>query len=131
MENDEAKHLIDQFNKFASWVARPRELFLVYFALYVATFSPLMAITAGRYGSPDTLLVAWGLLGFVVAFVSFYHFMWIRNVLDLFARKLVALEDFRRLAKSLPDTMTLATIIGSKPEELRQMLEEWYGSVER
>jgi hypothetical protein len=130
MDNEEAKHLIDQFNKFASWVVRPRELFLVYFALYVAAFSPLLAILAQHYGSTDVIVVGWTCLAFLVVLVSFYHFTWARGVLDVFARKLVALEDFRLAAKSLPDTVTLAAIIGSSPEELRQMLERWYRSTE-
>jgi amino acid permease len=126
MKDDEARYLIDQFNKYASWGARRDEVFTgAYFALGIACLAVVVSIwnqvlpTERRTSAFNIVLVVLLLL----ICVFFGSYLLVRRRYNFYERTLGMLEGYRSNHKSLPDGITLRLVI-DKPEEVKKRLEQ-------
>jgi len=139
MKEDEAKHLIDQFNKYASWAVKGYESVFSMSSLCVAGVAVLIAI-AGSLGVFSNFLSAlpdlWkGVAATaMIAIIGIPMIMIRRNVSKVFnaliglheenRAKLIALENHRSKYGSLPDDLTFEKIVRLRPDELAKELEK-------
>lgn len=134
MKDDEARYLIDQFNKHAGVMFRNEELDLVLVAAGIAAIGVLLGLNqvlgATRllfdFSTRMTILtIAIGAL----IFALIYFIQVIRRKYEDFQKRLLLLEDYRSQYKSLPDTVTLNIIEAEKRELLENLLKEAERSV--
>jgi hypothetical protein len=125
MDDNEARYLIDQFNKYASWKARWWEIMFPFVAIILAADALyLSSVPVGERFGLVWAIVAGGFV--VIAFVTMEHDRRTRLGCE---KRLILLEDYRSRHKlltsgALPDCTTFKTIIESKPEQLEKLLEE-------
>jgi hypothetical protein len=138
MKEDEAKHLVDQFNKYASWAVRGYESIFSFSSFCVAGMAVLIAV-AGSSGIFSNFLSdlpgQWkGLAATgMIAAIAVPMFLLARKALNAFdaliglheenRAKLIALENHRSRHGSLPDGLTFEKIVCMKPDELAEALE--------
>jgi hypothetical protein len=127
MNDDEARYLIDQYNKYVSWAVRVREVFFaVYFGFSMAGLALLYSIAfqvmPTEVKPALTVLAVVTVFAFVTAFLIYDR----RFVSAYRSHRscLCMLEDYRFKHKSLPDQVTFRKIVESKPEELEKLLKE-------
>jgi hypothetical protein len=127
---EDAKFLIDQFNKFAAWRIAERQFEFSSHAVRLALIAVLISIVAVSWASskPSTY-VAFVFTGLLVAMIVVY-FVFISRDYRKFsadddddASRLLILEEHYSRFESLPH-MTLERIIDFKPEDLRKYLKE-------
>jgi hypothetical protein len=132
MSNDEAKFLIDQFNKFASWRIAENQ-FLLSESLVLLSLSALGAAiwSLAFRATPPNLVTSIILPGALFACVIIICVLFYRNYYrakeehEADANRLLALEDHYSRFKSLP-TLILARIVDPKftPKDLEKFLED-------
>lgn len=125
MDDDEARYLVDQFNKYVSWRVRRTELWLVEAALLVSVIA--LGIVLLNQGG---LLSGWVLLIYLVAWILLILLVNIDSLrIDeahkRYQKRIEALESYRFRNKSLPDEITFSKIIDPKlkQDDLRELLE--------
>lgn len=136
MKDDEARYLIDQFNKYASWRTRRQELPFVactFGITIVAVFISLSSFLKASSPVPSLdFTLQLGAVTLIVVFLMWFTFLWFflkaHREQDAFAECLVLLEDYRLKHKSLPDkalpdSITFKLIV-EKPEEVKNLLKE-------
>jgi len=125
MDDDEARYLIDQFNKYVSWRVRRTELWLVETASLVSVIAlGIVLLNQGGYLSGWVLviyLVIWTLL-MLLGHVDSRR---IDQTHKRLQKRIEALESYRFRSKSLPDEITFSKIIDPKlkQDDLRELLE--------
>jgi hypothetical protein len=134
MKDDEARYLIDQYNKYAAWNAGYWSTSLPYLALFLATVALVFSIlfqtepSAFRTYPVDLIMIlsAFGLLILVMVALLGSELKHIKEHLA-FCDRLVMLEDHRSRYKSLPDALTFEKIISLKKlktKDLETLLKE-------
>lgn len=125
MDDSEARYLIDQFNKYASWKARWWEIMFAFLAIIVAADALyLSSVPVGeRFG------LVWTIVAVVLVVIAFTTMEHDRRMRLGFEKRLTLLEGYRSRHKlvtsgALPDSVTFKAIIESKPEQLEKLLEE-------
>jgi hypothetical protein len=120
LNDDEARYLIDQFNKYASWTSKDLSADLSLAVLALATIGVAVSII----GLPsETLGIFLGFL-LLALLVTFFCYVVTRSrEHDRNKMKLIVLEKHRFRYKSLPDDATFVKILASKPEEIEKLLE--------
>jgi len=120
MDDDEARYLIDQFNKFASWRVRYFEILFPYLAVGVAIAALYFSSIGGESSSINRSIIAFGFVAFLI----------ITTVLALdrhtrYREELVLLEGHRFKYKSLPDSVMFNRIVERKfkPKDLKELLK--------
>ena len=129
MDDLEARYLIDQFNKYASWFLKGKE--------------PMYSLTALGLTSSAIVITLFAILGVYQLLPNFVVWIWFfviiftmaflyRRLMDFTKsmlrehednrRRLIALENYRMKNRSLPDGMTFEKIVGSPPEDLEKSL---------
>jgi lipopolysaccharide export LptBFGC system permease protein LptF len=132
MDDGEARYLIDQFNKFASWRIAETQFELSQSATLIALLAVGLSVVgiSWQYTKPptefafvSTLFLMVIVLGIYVAMRREYRAVRAEHKDD--ASRLLALEDHYSRFKSLP-SITLAKIVDSKftPEDLKKLLKE-------
>lgn len=133
MDDSEARYLIDQYNKYASWKTRHGELELVGLAVAVATTGLAVSIAGWfwRTSTTDTIVmvlpVPMLLLVFVMLVIGWREHLRIRRAYEDHEKRLTALERYRSRNKSLPDTLTFSKIIKFeefKTEDMEKLLQK-------
>jgi len=126
MNDEQARYLIDQFNKYASWAPRLYEMALTGTGTFIA-YLALSLVILGTYGWEPKSVYAeisiefarWGSLAIVV--VTMYLFgkaiAGIRGEHTRNRQILVALENYRSQFRSLPDTIALKKLVEVKTKE--------------
>ncbi|MCJ7505564.1 hypothetical protein MUP05_03710 [Candidatus Bathyarchaeota archaeon] len=131
MNDDEARYLIDQFNKYASWASRGAELAFSAQALAVA-FWALMISVMNLLGFFSWILPPWNTV-MVAVFVipvmglmvlSMRHYRKVDDEYRQDRRRLIALMDHYSKCRFLPDILTFATIVKWKPDQLKKALAD-------
>jgi hypothetical protein len=132
MKDDEARYLIDQFNKYASWSMRGEELRLMVLAPGFAIIAIGISIFFYEklpWSAVDTIVIS--CLVIVVAAVVLQTLRRVLRTLDSYEdnrRRLLLLEDYRSMHEgtihALPDSVTFKKIVESKPDELEKLLKE-------
>jgi len=131
MDDSEARYLIDQFNKYASWIMKGPELVIPILALIVASMALVISVMNplglfSRYPPP------WNSVALAV-FASPILALWLlwsrifNKIIDEYGqnrRRLIALMDHYSKYRSLPDSLTFGTIVKWKPEELEKALAD-------
>ena len=130
MDDSEARYVIEQFNKYASWVAKAIEPGLSFMALLIA--SSALVIVGWSIAVPVESIsfllrqvLFWITIGIFIVTVPVLTIP-VHRAIDKCRdneERLRMLEDYRFKYKSLPDTLTLETIVTNTPEELRELLE--------
>jgi len=130
LDDDEARYLIDQFNKYASWDVRSWEIMLSFAAVLIAANALLLSSMTEKSKTEMGIWV-WGfsLALFVAVFVAAQRA--IRGdsgKRNRYRTILVRLEHYRCRHKSvpnkaLPDGITFKLIV-EKPEEVETLLTE-------
>jgi hypothetical protein len=133
MNDDEARYLIDQFNKFTSYRMGATQFELSIWAVVLAISAILFSEIpiAWRGAQPDIMtievfpLMAFGIVIFAILAV-FHHCYKADRIHKDDVDILMALESHRSRYKRLPDTITLerVTHLGFKAEDLRKLLRE-------
>jgi MFS superfamily sulfate permease-like transporter len=136
MKDDEARYLIDQFNKYASWNVSHWITLCSFLAVLLATTAVFLSIT-GTYQQIVSSPYPYNLIEYVIAVGFFLFMLWLlvkasvnyNHDIRSFNKRLVILEDYRfehKLLpnKALPDCITLGLIVKSKPDELKKLLKE-------
>jgi len=120
MDDTEAKFLIDQFNKYASWAFRPSELFYSLFAVLVAV---AVLITTLPPSSPEARSGAVVFFMACIFILGWYmHSSYRKDHTDVAAR-LLFLDTYRRNS-SLPDGLDLAAVVGSNAKDLPELVKK-------
>lgn len=132
MKDDEARYLIDQFNKYASWSMRGEELRLMVLAPGFAIIAIGISIFFYEklpWSVVDTIVIS--CLVIVVAAVVLQTLRRVLRTLDSYEdnrRRLLLLEDYRSMHEgtihALPDSVTFKKIVESKPDELEKLLKD-------
>jgi protein-S-isoprenylcysteine O-methyltransferase Ste14 len=129
LNDDEARYLIDQYNKYVSWKTRYNELTLVAVAISVAAASLGVAVAALILRSFPTNVfgVIIGLVLLLLVLAMFYN-GWrqhrrIERDYEEYEKRLVALENYRSEHRSLPDGVTFKLIV-EKPGEADRLVKE-------
>ena len=132
MDDDDAKFLIDQFNKFASWrIAQSQFEFSQWatFLALVALALSVMIISWQLIKPPTEFAVVIMVSLMVIACVAYVmmrkEYRAVRAEHNNDASRLLALEEHYLRFKSLP-SITLAKLVDSKftPEDLKKFLKE-------
>jgi len=132
MEDDEARYLIDQYNKYVSWAERLHETTATFVILTVAVTSLFLSVVSyfsrgGTNQDPTSNLFvfvfAWGMAGFAASVFLWFSVSLRSRYLDHW-RRLSILEDYRSRFKSLPDCITFRKVVESKPSELEKLLKD-------
>jgi len=132
MSKDDAKFLIDQFNKFASWRMAETQFESSQNATLLALLAVGLSVVgiSWQYNKPPTefafattLFLIVVVFGIYVAMRREYRAVRAEHKND--ASRLLALEEHYSRFKSLP-SITLAKIVDSKftPEDLKKLLKE-------
>jgi hypothetical protein len=126
MNDDEARYLIDQYNKYVSWDVRLREVRLaVYFGLALATAAILASLSL-QLMSPEAkyLLFPTFFIVLVVFFILFVrHIGMLESTYEDHRRRLCRLEDYRFKHKLLPDSITFKLIV-EESGKVEKLLDE-------
>jgi len=133
MDKDDAKYLIDQFNKFASWgVSQPLQQVYSTLALIVGCWAIITSLfVAFLQLFPPPSVMERTVVGFGIPTVMFILILFFLRrvsrlsgkVMDAHGRnieKLTALMDYLSKCGSLPSDLTFEKIVKSKPEDLRK-----------
>jgi len=132
MNDEEARYLIGEFNKYASWSMRGEELLLIVlppgFAIITIGIS-IFFYEKLPWSVVDTIFMT--CLVIVVAAVVLQSVRRVWRILDSYEdnrRRLLLLEDYRSMHEStihtLPDSVTFKKIVESKPDELEKLLKD-------
>jgi hypothetical protein len=129
LDDLEARYLIDQFNKYASWFLKGKE--------------PMYALTALGLTGSAILFTMYAILGVYQLLPNFVVWIWFFGIIFAMAylyrklqdltklllrenednrKRLIALENYRMKHRSLPDETTFEKIVGSSPEDLEKLL---------
>jgi hypothetical protein len=119
MNDDEARYLIDQYNKYASWGPRPFEVLLPYVAVALALMALFSPAVSPQESAVRTLLYGVPILTIVVLTIVF-----IVGRYGRYKDQLVLLERFRSKYKSLPDSVTLDVLLKHNAKKLTDLLDE-------
>jgi len=129
MNDNEARYLIDQFNKYASWNVTHWINMFPYLAILLAVFAlsfslpeidgeiVVLSNPMIRALIPSIAIIL------VVAAAIWVGWRYNQDSRSL-ARCVVVLEKHRSRFKSLPDSITLEKLVQSKPDELEKLLKE-------
>lgn len=125
MDDNEARYLIDQFNKYASWNVRRLEPLLA----YVAVSAALGVFFFSRNPFSDSLLNSLVIYAAVMVYLAGASsvVVIVTNRHSGYRARLIVLEDYRSKHKSLPDTLTFSKIIKFKEfktDDLDKLLKE-------
>jgi hypothetical protein len=137
MNDDEAKYLIDQYNKYASWRTKDTELGLSQWTAILAMLAILVSIVSlALRGAPldifsPVLGLPWVYLWLTLAIVVVCFVMYARGYIETTgqyaddAYRLLILEKYRSRFHSLP-SLTLDKIVDPDftPEKLIDLLED-------
>jgi len=135
VKDDEARYLIDQFNKYASWgVSQHATLDFYFSAAIISSYVLIVAIlSTASFSDPSNPFRFWTGLIFLVAVginggVLFYHTHQTKSKLEENGTKLILLEEYRFTHRNYPDgalpwNFTLETIV--QPLEKWEPREEW------
>lgn len=127
---EDAKFLIDQFNKFAAWRIAQAQFEFSWYAVFLALTAVLVSIVSlyWVYFKPPTwlafvfaLFLMLGISGIVVLMGRHYNALRRKHRDD--ANRLLILEQHYSRFESLPQ-MTLKNITDFKPEDLWKYLKE-------
>jgi len=121
VDDDEAKFLIDQFNKYASWSVRRIEVALPFYAVLVATIAFWIAFQPNLL--PEN--VAWEISSFVIGGIvgsALAAYLRQRSRYSDLKERLILLDTYRRKS-SLPDRLDLAQVIGTEEIPLRIVID--------
>lgn len=138
VNDSEAKYLIEQFYKYASWDCRRDEILPGAYSLVMSLIASFIALLSLSRQHPsflqdDSLPVYGILLLAVMAVVAlgavFSLLVGIRYERNM--SRLKALENHRSKYGSLPDSLTLEKITRLKPKDLEKLLASEIGAAER
>jgi hypothetical protein len=121
--DDEARFLIDQFNKYASWRTRRREVAIAGAAFGVT----IAAVYVSWVGYPNyTWWMLWSmqLLLLVLGVLVFAVSLAIADQIGDYSKRLRALEAYRSQHRSLPQSITFEIVVESKSDRLKKLLKE-------
>jgi hypothetical protein len=129
MDNGEAKHLIDQYNKLVSWGFVDYQMALSCIAVAIATaafticfMDSLVSGGPFRYGSDDELVhVVMGVYLFTLAAAA-YAFLGVCRAQSRHRGKILILEEYRAKNRGLPDSITLRVAWKSSRKALGELL---------
>jgi len=127
MSNDEAKFLIDQFNKFASWRWRREELRLTVLGPGIAIFAIGISVLFYEHPFSSTSIALMYGLSIALIVVILLMLRRLGGMFDGYAdyiARLKALEEHRSKFKSLPESISFATLVDSRIEDLKKLLKE-------
>ena len=131
MDESEARYLIDQFNKFASWRLTRWNYAYPVLTLLVAAMAIFYSLT-GTYQavillehpySEITRAAAWTFF-FVMAGVSAFTVGGYGKEVRFLQERLAILEDYRFKHKALPDSVPFTVMVERCPEQLEKLLKE-------
>ena len=127
VDDSEARYLIDQFNKYASWSVSHWINILPYVAILVSVFALSFSLPETGWEVPllsDPMLRLYLPLGVILlAIGASLSAAWKYNQeTHSFEERLFVLERYRSKHKSLPDEVTFEWIVKSKPEDLEKLL---------
>jgi hypothetical protein len=134
MNDDEARYLIDQYNKHISWKTRHSELGFVAIAVAVATSAYVLSVATffWRPASLDNvgwiLAFATMLAGAVMILLIWRESRRVEKIYKDHEKRLTALENYRSRHKSLPDAITLKLIV-EKPDDVERLLKDSEGTL--
>lgn len=117
MSDDEAKFLIDQFNKYASWDVRSWEVMFPFVVVIIAANALLVSTI-----KTDTWV--WVITAILAVVVLIFAWLIMRADSKKRSRHkdlLLLLEDYRSKHKALPETITFNLIV-QKPKEAEDAL---------
>jgi len=135
-DDKQARYLIDQFNKYVSWVGRKKEVKISAAAVMLACVAGIVAV----YNITGTLAYEFGQIlssqaihlfavAFLIIGLRWLCCAWkISREYENNERKLTALEDYRSRHKSLPEGLTFQCIIASEYKDLEKILKAASGS---
>lgn len=137
MDDNEARYLIDQYNKYVSWRIRRDEVSLIAVsamlacaALVSSTFALLVSSVAPFEPPASTLdrVNQWAhlitlLILLVMATLALSQIQ-IHRTQNWHKRRLARLEEYRFRHKSLPDSITFSEIVDPKQLKEKQLREE-------
>jgi hypothetical protein len=127
MDDSEARYLIDQFNKFASWRLRREELRLTVLGPGIAIFAvgiSVMFYDKHPWSSTDTILMICSSIALVTVILLLLRRL--GRMFDGYAddiARLKALEEHRSKFKSLPNEISFCKIVDTKPKDLEELLK--------
>jgi hypothetical protein len=123
MNDDQAKFLIDQFNKLASWRMSGLQLKISQAAPMIALLAMFLSVTIILFqGSQSYQIIVIVILGAAFAALSIdYRRAWKLHEDD--GDRLLALEGYYSRDRSLPD-LTLAKVINFTPRDLKKFLRD-------
>jgi hypothetical protein len=126
VNDSEARHVIDQFNKYASWEVGYWGIVVPYFALLIA----LLAFVVAAWGYHPAV---WSLLAIFAVLLATAFGFFLADVLRRrsFRYRLELLESYRSAFNSLPDQVTFSMVTRWKAVELRKVLDESASSINR
>ena len=132
LNKDDAKYLIDQFNKYASWsVGQPAQMILSWAAIgitiatiVITSIHPELFPWIRDPNSPIHYLYYWVILVLVSVSIVVTILIVFTSLLGHMRNegKLRLLMDYWHRHQSLPDDLTFDKIIDSKPKELEALL---------
>lgn len=128
MDDNEARYLIDQYNKYASWGVRFFEILFPYFAVAVAIAALYFSSVSFRVSWMRAFVLAIGALACLMATTYLTITRHLKH-----REQLILLEDHRFKYKRLPDSVTFKKIVRSKfkPKDLEKLLKESEPSEQR
>jgi len=132
MDKEDAKYLIDQFNKYASWsMIQHYQLSLTLDPLLVSVLA--LFVSSGFVLFPDlsrsSIYARIGFIAFLIVVFLFVQRRAIRKFNEASLEQdenetvLQLLMDFYLRHKSLPDNLTFEQVVSGKPAELKILLQ--------
>ena len=121
MDDNEARYVIDQFNKYASWNVGRWISMLPYLAIVMAVFAISFSLPETDWNVPFLsnptigLLVPLGTILLVIGVTMGVGWKYNQDSRSL-SRRLFILEDHRSRFKSLPDEVTFTRVVESVGE---------------
>jgi hypothetical protein len=121
VDEDEAKFLIDQFNKYASWAVRRGEFEFPFYAMLLATIVFWVTIQPGLLPKNVVWEVSSCITGFIIGLALAVYLKQQSRYPD-FKERLILLDTYRRKS-SLPNSLDLAQVIGTEEIPLRIIID--------
>ena len=119
MKDDDARYLIDQFNKQASWESGEWGRLIPYIAL-IAALEAFALSMSGIHADIGVVITIFFVFLIIAIALSTADSLTRRS----YRFRLDKLEDYRYRHKSLPDGITFRTIDYWKPKQLARFLED-------
>ncbi len=131
MDDSEARHMIDQFNNYASWSTKDLELIYAESSLGIGISIIILTfyVAIGVFSSIPKLLSGIWFVAIIISagYTSFRAHLETgkaKNQIKSNREKLIELESYRAQYRSLPDNLTLDKIIQLCFQDLKKLLNE-------